>query len=338
MRVHLTRAATFSPFCRFLEAGEIDVSRRLTSIGISPDLLEDPEQLVPLRPCCRFVNHVKGHEGIEDLGIVVGSQNSLVDFGLFGLVMRQSLTLKDLIEKFIQWLPLVDSGVRAWMEPAGTPDAVRICLNHDIDLARALINEYALIVLIDGIRMAAGPEWRPTTVWMDRQDPGSLQRRFEALSEATIHRESDWAGILLPTHLLGLPIRRDRQERNAGGEVTNQLASTAPPEDLVGSIIFAIRHGLVDHALSLDEIADLTGTSGRTIQRTLFSLGTSYRELLDRVRFEEATTLLRDSRHHITEIAYHLGYTEPANFTHAFRRWTGHSPATYRRQALQVAS
>ena len=84
--------------------------------------------------------------------------------------------------------------------------------------------------------------------------------------------------------------------------------------------------------------ADLLGTNGRTIQRTLFSLGTSYRELLDRVRFEEATTLLRDSRHHITEIAYHLGYTEPANFTHAFRRWTGHSPATYRRQALQVAS
>ena len=32
------------------------------------------------------------------------------------------------------------------------------------------------------------------------------------------------------------------------------------------------------------------------------------------------------------EIALRLGYAEPASFTHAFKRWKGVSPATYREQ------
>jgi AraC-like DNA-binding protein len=32
----------------------------------------------------------------------------------------------------------------------------------------------------------------------------------------------------------------------------------------------------------------------------------------------------------VTQVALRLGYADPANFTHAFRRWTGSSPRTYR--------
>lgn len=67
-------------------------------------------------------------------------------------------------------------------------------------------------------------------------------------------------------------------------------------------------------------------------------MGTSYRDLLDRVRFEEATKLLKDDYYHITEIACHLGYKDPANFTHAFRRLTGVSPVSYRKRLLEVGT
>ena len=37
----------------------------------------------------------------------------------------------------------------------------------------------------------------------------------------------------------------------------------------------------------------------------------------------------------LVEIGYEVGYTDPANFGRAFRRWTGVTPKTYRR--LQFA-
>jgi AraC-like DNA-binding protein len=38
----------------------------------------------------------------------------------------------------------------------------------------------------------------------------------------------------------------------------------------------------------------------------------------------------------VTEIADELGYSDVANFTRAFRRWTGDTPAAYRRKAADI--
>ena len=42
--------------------------------------------------------------------------------------------------------------------------------------------------------------------------------------------------------------------------------------------------------------------------------------------------LLEDTDAKITDIAFELGYGDPTNFTHAFRRWAGVSPRIYRGQ------
>jgi AraC-like DNA-binding protein len=57
----------------------------------------------------------------------------------------------------------------------------------------------------------------------------------------------------------------------------------------------------------------------------------SYRELVDELRSQQATELLRHSDASVTDIAFDLGYTDVAHFTRAFRRWTGVSPNRYRR-------
>ena len=73
----------------------------------------------------------------------------------------------------------------------------------------------------------------------------------------------------------------------------------------------------------------------RTLQRNLGSQGIAYRELLDRVRFEEASTLLRDPSISFQNIANRLGYSEISNFSHAFLRWAGTPPSDYRAQRLR---
>jgi AraC-like DNA-binding protein len=46
---------------------------------------------------------------------------------------------------------------------------------------------------------------------------------------------------------------------------------------------------------------------------------------------ELAEALLSSGAGSVTEIAHRLGFSETAAFSRAFRRWTGSSPATWRR-------
>ena len=68
----------------------------------------------------------------------------------------------------------------------------------------------------------------------------------------------------------------------------------------------------------------------RSLQRKLKEEDTSYKDLLEETRRQLALQYLRDSRRSIGEITYLLGFSEPSNFTRAFKRWTGKSPVQYR--------
>jgi AraC-like DNA-binding protein len=66
----------------------------------------------------------------------------------------------------------------------------------------------------------------------------------------------------------------------------------------------------------------------------LAASGQSFNALLDATRKRAAEQYLSDARLSIAEVAYLLGYSEPAAFHRAFRRWTRMTPQTFRRAAL----
>jgi len=72
--------------------------------------------------------------------------------------------------------------------------------------------------------------------------------------------------------------------------------------------------------------------SARTLQRRLAAAGLSYHALLDTVRRETAERCVADAELSLGEIAYLVGYSEPAAFHRAFKRWTGVTPQAYRRR------
>lgn len=74
--------------------------------------------------------------------------------------------------------------------------------------------------------------------------------------------------------------------------------------------------------------------SARTLQRRLNDWGISFEELVDEYRRERALKLLLHVDRSILEVAYSLGYSDPAHSTRAFRRWTGMSPKSYRTALL----
>lgn len=78
-------------------------------------------------------------------------------------------------------------------------------------------------------------------------------------------------------------------------------------------------------------VARQLGASERSLSRYLAGERTSYRQLLDRTRYRLARELLSHSAVPVADIATRLGYSDPANFNRAFRRWSGRSPGAFRR-------
>ena len=72
--------------------------------------------------------------------------------------------------------------------------------------------------------------------------------------------------------------------------------------------------------------------SSRTLKRRLQQRGTSFQDLLDLVRMGQAKRLLFETSQSIDAIASTLGYSDASNFSRAFKRKEGVTPAVYRRQ------
>jgi AraC-like DNA-binding protein len=81
----------------------------------------------------------------------------------------------------------------------------------------------------------------------------------------------------------------------------------------------------------IESIAFQMGLTGRNLQIKLKKEGTTYRDLLDSARKEIACSCLKDPHVSNCEIALLLGFSDQSAFHHAFKRWTGETPGTYRK-------
>ncbi|MBU6351284.1 MAG: AraC family transcriptional regulator [Chloroflexi bacterium] len=69
-----------------------------------------------------------------------------------------------------------------------------------------------------------------------------------------------------------------------------------------------------------------SSSEGSSLQRQLAAESTTFRDLLDIYRQEQALFLLQQGKRDLANVAYSLGYKEQSSFNRAFRRWTGTSP------------
>jgi AraC-like DNA-binding protein len=81
---------------------------------------------------------------------------------------------------------------------------------------------------------------------------------------------------------------------------------------------------------SFAEIAELLGTTTRTLRRQLRDENASFRQLTDEVCTYIAMKYLQETAMTNEDIAFALGFSDAANFRHAFRRWTKKTPREFR--------
>lgn len=115
-------------------------------------------------------------------------------------------------------------------------------------------------------------------------------------------------------------------------ELLAALDSDATMRGRVERAIMPVLHkGEVD----MVKIAAALGCSRDTLYRRLKAEGTTFEKLLDDLRHRLALDYLSAGKVSVNEIAYLVGFSDPAPFSRAFKRWTGSSPAEARRRAAK---
>jgi AraC-like DNA-binding protein len=108
------------------------------------------------------------------------------------------------------------------------------------------------------------------------------------------------------------------------------------PDGLAGEVRQWMRAMIFAAGCTPRVVAARLGLPLRTLNRRLAEQGTSVRALRDEVRRDTACHLLAQTAKTAGEVGRMLGYTEPAAFTRAFRRWTGTAPARWRAQRAAI--
>jgi AraC-like DNA-binding protein len=81
---------------------------------------------------------------------------------------------------------------------------------------------------------------------------------------------------------------------------------------------------------TMDVVARRLGLTRQTLFRRLRAEGATFEQVRDELRRDTALKELGGGKLSVKEAAYRLGYSDPAAFSRAFKRWTGRRPGAWR--------
>jgi AraC-like DNA-binding protein len=106
-----------------------------------------------------------------------------------------------------------------------------------------------------------------------------------------------------------------------------KLESSKTIRGRIESLLLPILH---TSEASVDTIAGTLGISRQTLFRRLKAEGTTFEMVLGQLRHTMALYYLGEKNLSVNETGYLVGFSDPAAFSRAFKRWTGSSPGRMR--------
>jgi len=142
-----------------------------------------------------------------------------------------------------------------------------------------------------------------------------------------------WAASLF-LNVMGEVARGVERNVRARQDGTSASQSVKPPEPRTESVLRMqiaahLEPLLASGDIAIDSVARALGLSRQTLYRRLKAEGTTFEQVLDGLRRRLALRFIEEGMA-VKEAAWRLGFSDPAAFSRAFKRWTGRSPGATR--------
>lgn len=273
-----------------------------------------------------FVADVAEHEGLETLGFLDGDEHLFLNSKRVNDALSNALTLKDAITIFSGIVSSMAEGNTIYLHQ-GHSETWLYCITPSLGPHDTVPDHLTIMVLRELVRLFTSPLWQPGRIKLFTT-PTSGIHRLPGLANIEIQFLQGITGIAFPTPILSNGVCTSR---TPVGTQNKHIYRHLDQKSISGKLYSVVSTwGQGGIFLTIDEVAEIIGLSRVTLFRSLRSEGTSYREIVKRVRFDLATSLLNESSLSIKEIAYKLHYSSISNFSRAFCQIAGVSPSSFR--------
>jgi AraC-like DNA-binding protein len=325
---------------------ELAVSKGASQKALAERSCIDPQELLDQDRRIPFVKYVAlmraGKElcGDPALALHYGETNDLSQISIVGLLGYASETMLDAFAQLNRYGRLV-------VEFDGGPD--RFKLSHTkggawIVDTRQNANDFPELTESTFARMVCGPRHFGVPqlvkeVHVTHAEP-TYRAEYDRIFQAPVVFRSEWNAMLVDeaavTHRIAL------QPRYVFGILSEHadtllksLESSKSTRGRVESLLMPILH---TGNASMDSVAAKMGLSRPTLFRRLKAEGTTFETVLDELRRTMALDYLNTKKVSVNETASLVGFSEPAAFSRAFKRWTGNSPGSVRSSSIETTN
>ena len=319
--------------------GEASLEPLLRAVDLSPSMLAERDGRIRLDRYQALI--AEARRVCADPGLVLdwAAAVDMAELSIVGLIMNASRTMGEAfaqLQRFERLALEVDvSGERR--TPRFTlemeDEALWLVDNRPDPNAFPELTEIAFARLVCGPRRFLDqPHVLEVRFTHDaRSDKHAYERVFQCPVGFSRPRNAmrlapdiaDWPVALQPSYVL--PILSRHAE--------SLMAASHTRDDVRTQVERRLIQVLPTGAFSARSIAADLAMSRQSLYRRLRGEGASFSEILDRLRERLAREHLTAPGASINEIAYLIGFADPASFSRAFKRWTGQSPKSFRAAA-----
>ena len=310
------------PLLDDLKSKGVNVGRLVAKSGLRKFNLRDSGMYTPLSLYYSLITEVRDL-GIDNFISEFHAALKVITLGTYGELFHLVPNLLEagkFAEQFNQTL-LSNEVIR--VETFGKKTICHVSLLGTPHESWKELELFALIQLLDGMRLACGNNWAPDEIHLRSTEMPDLDVLFPSNNSYRVKLGQKRTQIILDTKLLANEIHVNSEITN-GVPVENQLSIPSNGKKIVSIIESA------NSLPTMPEMADYFNTSVSSLKRSLARDNQTYREIVDNWRYKKALRQIEDPRISIKEIAYNLGYKSPNNFSRAFKRWTNTYPDNYR--------
>ena len=319
-----------------LAAGKgADPDALLAHAGIDPTLLDDLNNRVAFDRYVALMRAAKAMTGDPALALHYGEAANLSQFSIVGLIGHASDTMADAfkqLNRFVRLVVDVECGPQRF-KIVGDRRGHWMVDTRKRPNAFPELSESAFAQLWCSTR-PFGEQSSAPEVHFTHADPG-YRDEYERIFRTRVVFGAKWNAYRFDASWTDTKVRA---LPGYVGDLINDRASALlkelDAEATVRGRVEALLEPLLPegHARMSDVAAQLR-VSRQTLFRKLRAEGVTFEQVLDDLRRREALRLLAEENASIAEIAYRLGFSEPAAVSRAFKRWTGMSPRAARNSA-----
>jgi AraC-like DNA-binding protein len=317
-----------------MEARGFSPEAVLEGTGLRVTDLKNPGHLVDFTQYQTVVANMFRLTGNQGIGLEVGSECELTDFGIVGYGMMSAPTAREALHLWLRYSnTLVGMLVAMRLEEhAGGAWSLTLSEIRPMGfLYNFAVEELLLIVVRTGSALVK-KSVRPSLIELSYPAPAHHERYAELFGcKPTFNCRRTRIRFEEPS--LNTPLKGGDEEFNAiclqhCNQMLKQIATHTPLVSRIRSLLLSRVGGIP----SFDDLADELGMSARTLRRHLHDEGTSYKQLINEFRMELAKEYVATSRLQAKEVAHLLGFKDTNAFRRAFKAWTGLRIHEYRQE------